>query len=128
VRILVVDDRADLRFSFMFMLEALGYDVAEAADGGEALRYLDKQPVDVVLTDLHMPGLDGLDLIAHLAKFGVRRPRVIAMTGSGRSAGLAGAKAAELLGADRVLMKPFTKEQLVGLIEEVAAPHSKMGV
>jgi len=128
LRILVVDDRPDLRLSFLFMLEACGFDVAEAADGGEVLRFLERQPIDVVLTDLHMPGLDGLDLIAHLARFGTRRPRIIAMTGSERSAGLAGAKAAELLGADRVLMKPFTKDQLVGLIHEVLAQDAKAGV
>src|SRR5436853_1228952 len=106
------------------MLEACGFDVAEAADGAEALRFLDRQPVDVLLTDLHMPGLDGLDLIAQLARYGARRPRIIAMTGSERSAGMAGAKAAELLGADRVLMKPFTKDQLVGMINEVVLPVS----
>ena len=45
------------------------------------LRYLDKQPVDVVLTDLHMPGFDGLDLIAQAGQVRTRRPDIIAMTG-----------------------------------------------
>ena len=66
LRVLVVDDQPDVRLAFRYMLEADDHLVAEAADGREAMTYLDREPVDVLLTDLCMPVMDGLALLRQL--------------------------------------------------------------
>ncbi|WP_224366192.1 hybrid sensor histidine kinase/response regulator [Hyalangium versicolor] len=65
-RILVVDDSPLTRELISALLEAVGYDILVASDGGEALHLLSDSPVDLVVTDLEMPGLDGLELTRQL--------------------------------------------------------------
>ncbi|MFO0628415.1 MAG: response regulator [Polyangiales bacterium] len=62
-RVLVVDDEATARRSLAWLLCDAGYDVRTASGGDEALAVLDDARVDVLLTDLRMPGIDGLDLL-----------------------------------------------------------------
>src|SRR5260370_36629689 len=108
-RVLVVDDRPDVRLSFLYMLQALGYDVAEACDGYAALQYLATHQVDVVLTDLFMPGMDGLGLLEAIVSGPKRRPALVAMSGvlSPKSSELL--ESARLLGA-QVLEKPIARD------------------
>ena len=117
--VLVVDDRPDVRLSFLYLLEASGYEVAEAADGTQALSVLARKHIDVILTDLYMPGLDGLGLVRIVRGSAPPQPRIIAMSGSdhiGRDASL---QAARVLGADAILTKPFSRDQLVRTIKSV---------
>jgi len=67
-QILIVDDDDALRESLSLILGAEGYSVLTAANGEEALLLVDERPVDVVLCDLRMPGLDGFDLIPQIAR------------------------------------------------------------
>jgi two-component system response regulator AtoC len=67
-RILIVDDDDSLRDSLSMVLAAEGHDVLTACDGVRALEVIEKNPVDVVLSDLRMPGLDGLDLLPQIAQ------------------------------------------------------------
>jgi two-component system response regulator AtoC len=67
-RILIVDDDEALRDSLQMVLAAEGYDVVAAANAGEALSRIDAGPVDVVLCDLRMPGIDGLELLPQLGR------------------------------------------------------------
>ncbi len=67
-RILIVDDDDSLRESLELVLAAEGYQVTSAANGERALELVESVPVDVVLSDLRMPGLDGLDLLPQLAR------------------------------------------------------------
>jgi two-component system response regulator AtoC len=67
-RVLIVDDDAPLRESLELVLAAEGYDVASAPDAETALRRLDETPTDVVLCDLRMPGMDGMELLPHLRR------------------------------------------------------------
>jgi CheY-like chemotaxis protein len=128
-RILVVDDRPDVRLSFMYMLQASGYEVAEAASGTEALAYLAKERADVILTDLYMPGMDGLGLLRVLRSGPKPYPHVIAMSGSPHLGTAASLEAARVLGADAVLQKPLSRETLVGTIRQILGhdptPQSK---
>ena len=124
-RVLVVDDRPDVRLAFMYMLEASSYHVGEASNGAEALAYLARERVDVVLTDLYMPGMDGLALLKVLRTAPAPRPRIIAMTGSAEFDRGASLEAARILGADAVLIKPVSREQLVGTIRELLPPAAK---
>lgn len=67
-QILIVDDDDALRESLSLILGAEGYSVLTAANGREALRLVEDRPIDVVLCDLRMPGLDGFDLIPQVAR------------------------------------------------------------
>ncbi|MBZ0304953.1 MAG: response regulator, partial [Anaerolineae bacterium] len=65
-RILVVDDEGAIRYSITKTLQRVGYQVESAASGEEALEQLEKQEFDVVLTDIRMPGISGVDLLARI--------------------------------------------------------------
>jgi DNA-binding NtrC family response regulator len=88
-------------------------DVHEARTGTEALQHIDQNPVDVVLTDLKMPGADGLAVLAHARKV---RPgaEVILMTGH---ATVESAVAAMKMGAFHYITKPFSADEVVPLVE-----------
>ena len=78
-RILIVDDEANHRRSLSISLRMEGYEVVEAADGEHALSTIASQPVDVVVCDLMMPRVDGLELARRL-RFAYPRTRVILMS------------------------------------------------
>lgn len=81
-RILVVDDDSMMRFNIAAYLEDSGYDVSEAADGPDAIMALRDQPPDLVLCDLRMPRMDGLDVMRELHD-GYPGLPVIAVSGTG---------------------------------------------
>ncbi|MDM4018268.1 response regulator [Roseiconus lacunae] len=81
-RVLVVDDRPDIRFLLQRLLERFGCDVATCENGEEALRWLDdpdSATIDAVIMDMQMPGMDGLTAVRHMRQAGFSRP-VIALT------------------------------------------------
>ena len=65
-RILVVDDDDGVRYTLRSVLEDAGLDVVEASDGVEALAQLERETVHLVLTDLRMPSMNGLELLARI--------------------------------------------------------------
>ena len=81
-RILVVDDDSMMRFNIAGYLEDSGYDVLEAGDGDDAIAAVRDQPPDLVLCDLRMPGMDGLDVMREL-HYGYPELPVIAVSGTG---------------------------------------------
>ena len=64
--VLIVDDDAAMRDALGEAVRDLGYDLQEAASGAEALRLLDAHPIDAVLLDLRMPGMDGLEVLRRI--------------------------------------------------------------
>jgi CheY-like chemotaxis protein len=114
-RVLLVDDMHEDAELLAVLLEPLGASVAVAGSTEEALAILDKEVVDLVVTDLNMPGASGLDLVRELR---ARRdvPAVIFMTGS-QSAG--DKVAAFELGAVAYLQKPIDTSYLIGLAREI---------
>jgi len=112
-KILVVDDDANARASLAEFLRSEGYDVETAADGFKALPKLNDFAPDLLLTDLQMPGLDGLGLLekALEAEF---EPAVVMMTSHG---GIESAVAAMRAGASDYLSKPLNLDELVILLE-----------
>jgi len=62
-KILIVDDSESIREVVSFTLENAGHEVVKAVDGQDALKYLDGQKYDLIITDLHMPNLNGIELI-----------------------------------------------------------------
>jgi len=111
-RVLVVDDNPDVLLALEVMLEATGFEPITAETGTEALRHLAMTKIDVVLTDLVMPGMDGLSLLRTIVPWPAPRPALIAMTGQTQLAYRANLEAARAIGADAVLIKPFTEPEL----------------
>src|SRR5580698_6224217 len=81
-QILVVDDDSQQRSDLAEMVESLGYQVATATDGEDALAKLVSRPANVILTDLVMPRMDGVALLKVLAERGDRTPTIV-LTGFG---------------------------------------------
>lgn len=106
--VLVVDDEGAIRYSVTKTLERVGYQVVTASSGEEALEILAGQNFDVVLTDIRMPGISGVDLLARIKE---QSPDaiVILMTGY---ASLGTAVESLRLGAHDYLIKPSTSEDI----------------
>ena len=113
--ILVADDDASIRLLIRHSLERAGYDVSEAVNGVEAVRAVHAAAFDLVITDILMPEMDGLETIVHLRK---RKPalKVIAISGYENALFLADARG---LGAARVLAKPFKPSALLALVHDL---------
>jgi len=116
MRILVIEDNLDLRDYLRLALETQGYAVLTARNGQEALGYMNGHPVDVVLTDLFMPEMDGIETIAALRKL-FPNVRVVAMSGRPGVDYLAVAKE---LGVTQTLRKPFDIEELLAALKDAA--------
>jgi DNA-binding response OmpR family regulator len=106
--ILVVDDEGAIRYSVSKTLQRVGYQVSEAASGEDALDMMKGQPFDVVLTDIKMPGLTGVELLRQI-KDTAPDSIVILMTGY---ASLSTAVEALRLGAHDYLIKPSTSQDI----------------
>lgn len=112
-RILVADDNEDCRMALRALLEAAGYSVHEAADGEEAVRETRRVHPDLVLMDIMMPGVDGLEATRRIRDSDeVAEVRIVAVSA------MEGARQASLAaGCDDCLVKPL---DLSGLEEVVA--------
>ncbi len=117
-QILIVDDDQQLRELMALLLEHNGYTVAKVANGRAALDYLACHPVAVLITDIFMPGFDGLELISAIRQ-AIPRPRLIAMSGSGDTALASSLYTSGKLEVDGKLCKPFGIGQLMQCIQEI---------
>jgi DNA-binding NtrC family response regulator len=114
-RVLVVDDDDLLRETVVLALGRAHHAVHQAGDGLKALEILDRESVDVVVSDIVMPEVDGIGLILAMRK---RHPRlrVVAMSGGGRTRNMDFLRMAGALGAHATLPKPFTPDQLLAAV------------
>ena len=115
--IMTADDSASVRQMVSFTLKQAGYEVVEAVDGKDALQQLNARKVDMIITDLNMPNLDGIGLIKgaralHACRF---VPIVMLTTESQESRKQEG-KAA---GATGWIVKPFSPDQLISVVKKV---------
>ena len=117
-RVLVVDDDPAVCEIVATVLRDEGYAVLIAADGEAGLAALDAEPVDVVLLDVRMPGIDGWGFLAAQRERPCRRARVIVFTADGQAALTATER-----GADGVVEKPFDLESLIAAVRAPAAPR-----
>lgn len=114
-KILIAEDSPAMRSLMISTIEALeGFDIVEAANGFEALRLLPREKVDLVITDINMPDINGLELIRYIRNNAnyLTIPLFIISTESSEkdlAKGLA-------LGANEYLIKPFDPQQLQNLI------------
>ena len=118
VRLLIVDDHDVNRQAFSLMLRAFCDEVVCVEDGEQALAMLAIEPFDLVLMDIHMPGMGGLEAIRRLRASSGQNHRtpVIALTGA---ASLADATAYSAAGANAMVTKPVETRELLGEIERV---------
>ena len=119
--ILVIDDDAQMRRMMLRVLTDAGHCAIEAEDGQKGIMLLCKEKPDLVITDLVMPGKEGIETIRAIREIGPGA-KIIAMSGS--DAGDSGTlylRAAGKLGADAVIPKPFRSAELLELIGRVLA-------
>lgn len=114
-RILVVDDESDMRMALGNVLSRGGHQVFEAGDGPTALKFLDSEGADIVLLDMRLPGMDGVQILKKLRETDKETP-VVMVTGYGS---LESAVEVMQLGASHYLAKPFSNQELVNTVERV---------
>jgi len=114
--LLIVDDSASMRQMVSFTLKDAGYDVIAANNGKDALSKIEGTKVEMVITDLNMPEMDGIEFIRQMrSKAGFKfLPIVMLTTESQESKKLAGKQA----GASGWLVKPFQPAQLVDVVKK----------
>lgn len=119
--VLVVDDERLDRIVLSKMLCAGGHGVTEVANGRLALSYLEHHAVDVVVTDIIMPGKSGLEMISEIH---LEHPdtKIIAISGSARPSGPGALSSARALGANGALAKPFRQKALLDMVDVVLHP------
>jgi CheY-like chemotaxis protein len=114
-RLLLVDNDHETRTMLGVMFTDAGYQVRQAGNGKEALRIHGENPAHVIVTEMLLPEMDGIELLMALR----RQPlptKVIAMTAGGHFAVEHCLRVAEQLGAHRVLAKPFPPEALLDAV------------
>ena len=116
-KVLVVDDDEAVRSTVRRTLEREGHVVEEAIDGRDAIDAIIHARFAVVITDVFMPGLDGIETIARIRELDPALP-IIAISGRATD-GFSPLEDAKLLGADRVLGKPFQVDELLGMVLEL---------
>ncbi|MGD9158930.1 MAG: response regulator [Desulfobacteraceae bacterium] len=116
-KIMTVDDSASMRQMISFTLSSEGYEVMDAVDGEDAIRKLDGKEVDLTITDLNMPNLDGIGLIKRLKEKPEHKfmPILMLTTESQESR----KKEGKAAGAAGWIVKPFKPEQLVAVVKKI---------
>lgn len=116
-KVMTVDDSRTMRDMVTFTLKSAGYEVVEAADGQQAMTAIAANKVDLVITDLNMPVMDGLTLIRKLRAIPAHRTLPILMlTTEADDKKKAEGRAA---GATGWIVKPFNPEKLVSVVQKV---------
>ena len=117
-RILVIEDSDPIRSFLRDTLEFAGHTVIEARNGHEGLALLPHRTVDLVITDIVMPEMEGFEVLRE-----VRRTdpgmKIIAISGAGPDGGTNYLQTAKLMGAGKVLTKPFSVDVLLAAVNDL---------
>lgn len=119
-RIIVIEDEELVRYTIKLTLESVGHTVLEATNGREGLALLDQTTCDLVITDIIMPEMEGIETIAGMRSRTANLP-IIAVSGGGRIGNMDFLKAAKELGATTILPKPFEPDELLELVDRYLA-------
>jgi len=117
-RILIIDDEECIRRPLQILLERAGHEVLPAASGADALRLWRARGGDLVITDIHMPGKNGLETILEL-RHHAPEARILAMSGGDRNARVDVLGAAATLGTVRTIQKPFTLREMLEAVDKL---------
>ena len=113
-RILIVDDDRALRHALATLLETAGYAVSQAGNGPDAVRLLEQRASDLMVLDVGLPGMSGLEVLAHVRTLAAS-PRVVVITSDDTPETLLKAVQGQ---ADRFLAKPFAPSVIVEVVAE----------
>jgi len=129
-RVLIIDDEEDIRDALYDVLNRAGFEVDVASTGDEGIDKLRSKPADVIVTDIIMPGKDGVATIKEIRKE-FSGAKIIAISGGGNFGSnayepnaiktTAYLAAADEAGADLILSKPFDREALIKAIRDLTA-------
>ncbi len=116
-KVMFVDDSKTIREMLDFTLKGAGYETLQGEDGVDALQVLGDNKMDVIITDLNMPNMDGITLIKKLREHPVHRstPILVLTTESQTEKKMEGKQA----GATGWIVKPFTPDKLLATIDRV---------
>lgn len=117
-RILVIDDEEQIRKLLRQILEIAGYQVVDAPDGRAAAAMFRQEPADLIITDIFMPEMGGIETI-HEIRRDFPQVKIIAISGGARGGSFDFLPVAESFGARRTLKKPFARDELLKAVREV---------
>ncbi|MCI6797881.1 MAG: response regulator [Spirochaetia bacterium] len=116
-KILAVDDSISIRKSISFVLTQEGYEVVEAVDGVDGLAKAKEDKFNLVITDINMPNMDGIEMIKQIRQTeGYKFTPIIALTTENQDSKMQEGKAA---GATGWIVKPFTSEKLLAIVKKI---------
>ncbi|MGA1792092.1 MAG: response regulator [bacterium] len=122
-RVLIIEDCYEIRMMMRSFLIRKGHKIVDAKDGEKALEHINTEHPEVIVTDLRMPGKDGLDTIRELRKNGMDIPIIVA-TGYDEPFSQ---KEAQEFGISKILTKPVSATELINAVE-VALKISKASI
>jgi CheY-like chemotaxis protein len=116
--ILVIDDDIEMRRILRKLLEREGYQVLEASDGDEGIKLYQKNQIELIITDLLMPGKEGIETIIQL-KQDFPDIKIIAMSGGGQIESEFYLECAKSFGAEYTFVKPINRKKLLTAVKEL---------
>jgi CheY-like chemotaxis protein len=129
-RVIIIDDEEDIRIVLKEIFVRAGFDVGVASNGDDGLNLLREQGADLVITDIIMPGSDGVET-AYDIRMEFPKTKIIVMSGGGNAASLgyepaaittsAYLASAAAVGADLTITKPFDREELIKAAKELTS-------
>lgn len=118
--IMIVDDSASLRQVVKIALSGAGYDVVEACDGKDAVAKLNGRKLHLIISDVNMPNMDGIELVKHVKQHpSYRFTPIIMLTTEG---GEAKKQQGQAAGAKAWVVKPFQPDQLLNAVSRLVLP------
>ena len=118
LRLLIIDNEDEFRISISGFLSGKGYEVASAADGTEALRSLNENKFDLVIAELKMPGLNGIEFLREVQRVSPQT-KVVVLTSCGEWLSYLDALEA---GAVEYINKPIKEDELLSAVRRVLDP------
>ena len=129
-KVIVIDDEEDIRIALEEAFTRAGFEVEVASNGNDGMNLLREHGADLVITDIIMPGSDGVET-AHNIRTEFPKTKIIVMSGGGNAAPLgyepaaitttAYLASAAAIGADLTLTKPFDRDELIKMAKELTA-------
>ena len=124
--ILLIEDEEALARGMIGLLERHGFAVVAAKDGTQAIKVPSERKIDLVITDIFMDGMDGLETLMHFKRIFPKIP-VIAVSGGSGKLGMDCLRMAKFLGADRTLRKPILIAVLLEAIRSIEDKRARLG-